>query len=92
MKNIGICLATAFILLLLNVATAPARDFCGINQAICPVGTVQLAADMPVKPRTHSMPTCAGKFGVDLKRCQCKAEGTADFPCTLSPNGNCHCQ
>jgi hypothetical protein len=53
MKNIGICLATAFISTLLSVATASARDFCGMTQAMCPAGTVQLAADSPVKPRTH---------------------------------------
>jgi hypothetical protein len=93
MKNVGICLATAFILTLLNVATASARDFCGMTQAICPAGTFQLAADSPVKPRTHSKEVCAGQIGLDLKKCLCKAEGTADFPCTFSTiTGSCRCQ
>lgn len=89
MKNIGIYLATA--LMLLNVAAASAGDLCSRTQAMCPVGTVQLAAYLPIKPATHSRHLCIGQVGVDLKRCLCKLKGTDNLPCHLSGSA-CLCQ
>jgi hypothetical protein len=87
MKGIKACLATAVISILLFVSAATAKDFCD-SQSVCPVqaGTMKLAADMPVKPsmpskHNQSKGDCTGQFGVGLRKCQCEAQGTPDFPC-----------
>jgi hypothetical protein len=85
MKGFKACLATAVISILLFVSAATAKDFCD-SQSACPVqaGTMKLAADMPVKPpmsKKHGDDACTGQSGVELRKCQCEAQGTPDFPC-----------
>jgi hypothetical protein len=85
MKGIKACLATAVISILLFVSAATAKDFCD-SLSVCPVqaGTMKLAADMPVKPPISSkrkQSACTGQSGVELRKCQCEAQGTSEFPC-----------